>query len=307
MADVVRWVDTQEVDEVFDALSAARRALAPSRRCRPSWGRDDRQRSAVYTTAETVVEVFADPAVAASESRAIGDASPASDRPGPVARRARHAVPVRAGPRPASAAPAVRHPGRPRSSRPPTSAPRVRAAARPAAARGARRGRQRGAVGRARRAGVDRGGSRRAARDGVAGPRPTPGPVRHAGRERGEQPPGEGLPVGHRRSGHARARQHAHRRDRAADVGHDRGRHRERRRAPTLRPCADWRRPTPCAGSRPATPSWCRATSRPSASGCARGRTTGSCGPGPRLRARRRRRTGAAPWWRRRSVGTVGP
>ena len=35
---------------------------------RAAWGRDERQRSAVYTTAETVIEVFADPAVAASES-----------------------------------------------------------------------------------------------------------------------------------------------------------------------------------------------------------------------------------------------
>ncbi|HEY5026695.1 MAG TPA: type IV secretory system conjugative DNA transfer family protein [Acidimicrobiales bacterium] len=67
MADVVRWVDTQEVDEVFDALtvSGARPALQAAR---ATWGRDDRQRSAVYTTTETIVEVFADPAVAASES-----------------------------------------------------------------------------------------------------------------------------------------------------------------------------------------------------------------------------------------------
>jgi type IV secretion system protein VirD4 len=70
MADVVRWVDTQDVDEVFDALSAAgsRSALQAMR---AAWGRDDRQRSAVYTTAETVVEVFADPVVAASESMGV--------------------------------------------------------------------------------------------------------------------------------------------------------------------------------------------------------------------------------------------
>ncbi len=37
-------------------------------------GRDDRQRSAVYTTAETVVEVFADPVVASTESAAAGPA-----------------------------------------------------------------------------------------------------------------------------------------------------------------------------------------------------------------------------------------
>jgi len=70
MADVVRWVDTQEVDEVFDALSASgeRSALQAMR---AAWGRDDRQRSAVYTTAETVVDVFSDPVVAASASPAL--------------------------------------------------------------------------------------------------------------------------------------------------------------------------------------------------------------------------------------------
>ncbi len=65
MADVVRWLDTQEVDEVYEALSAGGdgRALQAAQ---ASWGRDERQRSAVYTTAETAVEVFADPVVAAS-------------------------------------------------------------------------------------------------------------------------------------------------------------------------------------------------------------------------------------------------
>jgi type IV secretion system protein VirD4 len=65
MADVVRWVDTQEVDEVADALSVAGARLA-LQAAEASWARDDRQRSAVYTTAETVVEVFADPSIAAS-------------------------------------------------------------------------------------------------------------------------------------------------------------------------------------------------------------------------------------------------
>ena len=79
---------------------------------------------------------------------------------------------------------------------------------------------------------------------------------------------------------------------------------RRARRAPTPPPCAGWRRPTPCGGSRPATPWWCRATSRRSGSGCARGRTTGSCGPGPRRDVDGVR---APRWWARRSVGTVGP
>jgi type IV secretion system protein VirD4 len=71
MADVVRWVDTQEVDEVFDALTDAGSSAA-MQAVRASWGRDERQRSAVYTTAETVVEVFAEPTVAASESAVPG-------------------------------------------------------------------------------------------------------------------------------------------------------------------------------------------------------------------------------------------
>lgn len=65
MADVVRWVDTQEQDEpraalercgVVEALNAAH----------ASWNRDPRQRSSVYTTAETVLAAYADPSVAAS-------------------------------------------------------------------------------------------------------------------------------------------------------------------------------------------------------------------------------------------------
>jgi type IV secretion system protein VirD4 len=71
MADVVRWVDAQEVDEVLDALSVAGEHSA-LQAAQASWGRDDRQRSAVYTTAETVVEAFADPIVAASELGASG-------------------------------------------------------------------------------------------------------------------------------------------------------------------------------------------------------------------------------------------
>jgi type IV secretion system protein VirD4 len=71
MADVVRWVDTQEADEVFNALSASGQRLA-LQAMQAAWGRDDRQRSAVYTTAETVIDVFADPAVASSESPGSG-------------------------------------------------------------------------------------------------------------------------------------------------------------------------------------------------------------------------------------------
>lgn len=58
MADVVRWVDTQEVHEVLAILEAAAVPEA-LQAARASWQRDDRQRSAVYTTAETVLDPFA--------------------------------------------------------------------------------------------------------------------------------------------------------------------------------------------------------------------------------------------------------
>ena len=65
MADVVRWVDTQEQDEPRAALerSAVVEALNAAH---ASWNRDPRQRSSVYTTAETVLAAYADPSVAAS-------------------------------------------------------------------------------------------------------------------------------------------------------------------------------------------------------------------------------------------------
>jgi type IV secretion system protein VirD4 len=57
MAEVVRWVDTQEVGEVADILDAAgvpeARAAA-----RASWCRDERTRSSVYTTAESILAPF---------------------------------------------------------------------------------------------------------------------------------------------------------------------------------------------------------------------------------------------------------
>lgn len=60
MADVVRWLDEQEQPEVIDALWAAGPdASAAMQAARATWNRDDRQRSAVYTTAETVVDAFA--------------------------------------------------------------------------------------------------------------------------------------------------------------------------------------------------------------------------------------------------------
>ncbi len=59
MADVVRWVDMQEMGEVVGLLEAAGidEALQAAQ---ATWQRDDRQRSSVYTTAETILEPFAD-------------------------------------------------------------------------------------------------------------------------------------------------------------------------------------------------------------------------------------------------------
>jgi type IV secretion system protein VirD4 len=59
IGDVLRWVDTQEITEVADLLESAGVPEAVQA-ARASWQRDDRQRSSVYTTAETVLEPFAD-------------------------------------------------------------------------------------------------------------------------------------------------------------------------------------------------------------------------------------------------------
>jgi type IV secretion system protein VirD4 len=62
MSDVVRWVDEQELAEVAVILEAvgAQDALQAAR---ATWRRDDRQRSSVYTTAETILDAFADPSL----------------------------------------------------------------------------------------------------------------------------------------------------------------------------------------------------------------------------------------------------
>ncbi|MGH9071477.1 MAG: type IV secretory system conjugative DNA transfer family protein [Acidimicrobiales bacterium] len=68
MTDVVRWVDTQEVDEV-DAILNALGIHQAIQAAWASWRREDRQRSSVYATAETIIEAFADPSVSASAAR----------------------------------------------------------------------------------------------------------------------------------------------------------------------------------------------------------------------------------------------
>lgn len=65
MADVVRWIDTQESDQILDALE-----IAGDDGARNAWKanelRDSRQRSSIYTTTETVLAAYADPRVMAA-------------------------------------------------------------------------------------------------------------------------------------------------------------------------------------------------------------------------------------------------
>jgi type IV secretion system protein VirD4 len=65
IADVVRWVNTQEEGEIRDALRTAGVQEAMDAAV-ASWKRESRQKSSVYTTAETVLMAYEDPAVARS-------------------------------------------------------------------------------------------------------------------------------------------------------------------------------------------------------------------------------------------------
>ncbi|HYQ78796.1 MAG TPA: type IV secretory system conjugative DNA transfer family protein [Solirubrobacterales bacterium] len=71
MADVIRWLDgaaTAE-PEVTEILKESESAEALSA-WRANWHREERQRSSIYTTAETIVMAFADPRVLEASSRA---------------------------------------------------------------------------------------------------------------------------------------------------------------------------------------------------------------------------------------------
>jgi type IV secretion system protein VirD4 len=65
MADVVRWIDAQEQEEIFAALDETGEDAAVTA-FQASSQRDERTRSGVYTTAETVLAAYADPGVLAS-------------------------------------------------------------------------------------------------------------------------------------------------------------------------------------------------------------------------------------------------
>lgn len=75
MADVVRWVDTQEEREVQAALEATG-VVEALEAAQASWRREERQRSSIYTTAENVLAAYADPRVMQAARRA--DISPAA-------------------------------------------------------------------------------------------------------------------------------------------------------------------------------------------------------------------------------------
>jgi type IV secretion system protein VirD4 len=71
MSEVVRWVDEQEVGEVVALLEVigAPEALQAAW---ASWRRDERQRSSVYTTAETVLDAFGDPTLSVEGVEGVG-------------------------------------------------------------------------------------------------------------------------------------------------------------------------------------------------------------------------------------------
>jgi type IV secretion system protein VirD4 len=69
MADVVRWVDTQEEHVVVQELDRTGCAEA-LHAMQANWTRDHRQRSSIYTTAESVLEAYADPGVLARSKHA---------------------------------------------------------------------------------------------------------------------------------------------------------------------------------------------------------------------------------------------
>ena len=64
ITDVVRWVNLQEEKEVYAALEGGEPGAADA--ATASFGRDIRQKSSIYTTAETVLAAYEDPVVAES-------------------------------------------------------------------------------------------------------------------------------------------------------------------------------------------------------------------------------------------------
>ena len=227
--DAVRRRDGRADDDRRRAVDRPRRRTPRSGCCcmrpasrgdralpRPPGGGEERTRSSVYTTAETILAAFADPAVATSAEqcrhparaaarwrRALALHLRAASRAGPAPSAVHRARPARAGHR-------VRARGR--RTRP----------ARPAAAARSRRGRQHRPAARSRPGRLDRRRARDPARHRVAGPSPDHRPLRPARGHRGQQPPREARPVRHHRRDNHRRRRADHRRHRGRPPIHDR-------------------------------------------------------------------------------------
>jgi len=71
MADVIRWLNegAEAEEEVTEKLTTAQSKDALGA-WRANWNREERQRSSIYTTAETIIGAFADPRVLDASSRA---------------------------------------------------------------------------------------------------------------------------------------------------------------------------------------------------------------------------------------------
>lgn len=72
MADVIRWLnDAAETEpEVTERLRAAPESEDALSAWAANWSREERQRSSIYTTAETIMQAFSDPRVLEASSRA---------------------------------------------------------------------------------------------------------------------------------------------------------------------------------------------------------------------------------------------
>lgn len=76
MSDVVRWVDTREEGEVLDLLGVAGVPEAVDA-ARSTFAKEERQRSSIYTTVETILEPFAGGASAPAGGVAVPPVDPA--------------------------------------------------------------------------------------------------------------------------------------------------------------------------------------------------------------------------------------
>ena len=78
MAQVMRWLNecAEAEKEVRERLAEAKKSAEAISAWKANWNREERQRSSIYTTAETIIAAFADPRVLAASSGA--DYTPAA-------------------------------------------------------------------------------------------------------------------------------------------------------------------------------------------------------------------------------------